>query len=101
MVYLIFYAYDDTSGSRVFTSKNVDVLVLVLAIAQAIVAFFIHLGYIDKYHGAYYQKYIESQKESLSEKFTNFKGSLGYAEGTKIKYEQRDIVENEIQNLRE
>ena len=65
------------------------------------ITFLIHLGYLEKYHYTYNTKYKESREVTSKSKTTNFKGSLAFAEGSKVKEEQRSIVETDMHNLRE
>ena len=65
------------------------------------ITFLIHLGYLEKYHSSYFTVYKESREINKSNKISTFKGSLAFAEGSKVKEEHREIVETDMHNLRE
>ena len=65
LVYLIFYERDE-DGHEYFRFDQMTYVAWVLAVAQAIISFFIHLGYIDKYHGVYYERYQQEQNVKTS-----------------------------------
>lgn len=56
----------------------------ILGIIQALISFLVMLAYIIRYHGKIEEEYLEKYKMSQRERFSQVKGSLGYAFGSEV-----------------
>ena len=53
-----------------------------LGIIQSILSFLVMVSYIVRYHGKIFEEYLESYKTTQRERFSDVKGSLGFAFGS-------------------
>lgn len=101
LMYLIFYVFNEDNSIMEFNDEAAYYIALSLSFVQLAVSALIHVGYFDRFHGVYHQKHLERKRQEPTVKFTQFKGSLGFAAGITVNKESRSIVETEMHNLRE
>eukprot|EP00347_Sterkiella_histriomuscorum_P015845 403355467 len=101
LLYLLFYEFLYDEEKVGFSKSEAETTVIVLAILQATISFLIHLGYFARFHGVYYQRYLEWELVEKKEQFTDFKGSLGFADGVAVAKQQKSIVETELTEFRQ
>ncbi len=80
LIFIVFYKIDNDAVTMQYTEA--ELAVGVLAIIQAIIAFLVMLSYILRYHGKIHEEYLENFKMSNRDRFSNIKGSLGFAIGS-------------------
>eukprot|EP00347_Sterkiella_histriomuscorum_P002968 403366109 len=81
LLFLIFYQTDDVTNQIYFIYPEAEIIVQLLGIIQAFIAFLVVISYFQKYHGVFWQKHSEQVHIVKKSWFTDFKGSLGYAYG--------------------
>ncbi len=83
LLFVIFYKL--TSDDQVHLAYGqAEVTVELLGITQAFVSFLVMAAYIMRYHGKIYEEYLEQYKLDAKDRFTQVKGSLGYAFGAEV-----------------